>query len=101
MPLADIKALGVENVVNENAHLYLWCLNSVMDWGFEVARAWGFDPKTVITWIKTGKGGFGEHSEKPNIFYEYFIERMSPDPYLELFARQRREGWDAWGNELL
>ena len=27
------------------------------------------------------------------------VERVSPGPYLELFARRRRYGWDVWGNE--
>lgn len=38
------------------------------------------------------------HSEKPPRFYE-LVERVSPGPYLELFARRRRYGWDVWGNE--
>lgn len=40
-----------------------------------------------------------KHSVKPEIAYE-IIESMSPSPRIELFARQRREGWDAWGNEV-
>jgi N6-adenosine-specific RNA methylase IME4 len=41
-----------------------------------------------------------EHSRKPDAIYE-MIERMYPDlPRIELFARVRRDGWDAWGNEL-
>lgn len=28
------------------------------------------------------------------------IERVSPGPYLELFARRHRPGWDVWGNEI-
>jgi N6-adenosine-specific RNA methylase IME4/ParB-like chromosome segregation protein Spo0J len=40
-----------------------------------------------------------EHSRKPDEAYAR-IERMFPDlPKLELFARQARPGWDAWGNE--
>lgn len=38
------------------------------------------------------------HSVKPDRFYE-LVERVSPGPYLELFARRRRYGWDVWGNE--
>ena len=41
----------------------------------------------------------GRHSAKPLIAHEQ-IERMSPGPRIELFARQRREGWHAWGNEV-
>ena len=41
-----------------------------------------------------------EHSEKPEEFYR-IIERMYPGlPKIELFARKRREGWEAWGNEI-
>ena len=40
-----------------------------------------------------------EHSRKPDEAYE-LIERMYPDlPKIELFARQAREGWAAWGNQ--
>jgi N6-adenosine-specific RNA methylase IME4 len=40
-----------------------------------------------------------EHSKKPNTVYD-LIQRCSPGPYLELFARQRTKGWTQWGNEL-
>jgi N6-adenosine-specific RNA methylase IME4 len=40
-----------------------------------------------------------EHSAKPD-FYREMIERMTPGlPRIELFARSRREGWAAWGNQ--
>jgi len=39
-----------------------------------------------------------EHSRKPDEIFD-LIERCSPGPYLELFARFEREGWDQWGNE--
>lgn len=40
-----------------------------------------------------------EHSRKPDEFYD-IIESCSPGPYLELFARHRRQGWSHWGNEV-
>lgn len=40
-----------------------------------------------------------EHSRKPSLVYQR-IERLVAGPYLELFARSRRVGWDAWGNEV-
>lgn len=39
-----------------------------------------------------------EHSRKPDGVHDR-IERLVAGPYLELFARQTRPGWDAWGNE--
>jgi len=42
----------------------------------------------------------GGHSEKPVEMYG-IIERMYPElPKIELFARQAREGWSFWGNEI-
>lgn len=40
-----------------------------------------------------------EHSRKPDEIHQR-IERLVAGPYLELFARQQRPGWDAWGNEV-
>jgi N6-adenosine-specific RNA methylase IME4 len=39
-----------------------------------------------------------EHSRKPDEIYD-LIESCSPGPFLELFARGRREGWCQWGNQ--
>lgn len=39
-----------------------------------------------------------EHSWKPAEVYE-IIEACSPGPRLELFARQRRDGWTSWGDQ--
>jgi N6-adenosine-specific RNA methylase IME4 len=39
------------------------------------------------------------HSHKPEEQYA-IIERCSPGPRLELFARRRQPGWDVWGNEV-
>lgn len=40
-----------------------------------------------------------EHSRKPDAMYD-IIEKLSPGPYVELFARYRRPGWTSFGNEL-
>lgn len=40
-----------------------------------------------------------EHSHKPEEQYAV-IERLTDGPYLELFARRRRPGWFAWGNQI-
>lgn len=44
----------------------------------------------------TGK----QHSRKPEGAQD-LIERISPGPYLELFARRQRLGWDTWGDQAL
>lgn len=48
--------------------------------------------------IKAPRGG--AHSRKPEMFLD-LIESVTPGPYLELFARRQRLGWDTWGNEAL
>lgn len=40
-----------------------------------------------------------EPSHKPEEFH-VIVERLTPGPYLELFARRPRPGWSVWGNEL-
>ena len=40
-----------------------------------------------------------KHSKKPEVVYN-MIEQMYAGPYIELFARTKRPGWDSWGNEL-
>ncbi len=51
-------------------------------------------------WFDWPKGGNGSHSQKPPAFYD-LVESVSPGPYLELFARRQRLGWDTWGDEAL
>lgn len=120
-----------------DAHLYLWTTNAFMDEAHDVARAWGFTPKTICTWGKVQADGVtpsyrmgyyfrgatehwifavrgrlrlrrkdlptlflwprASHSVKPEPFYDV-VEAASPGPYLEMFARRRRLGWDVWGD---
>lgn len=46
-----------------------------------------------------GKFPTQDHSHKPEEYYNV-IRRISPGPYLELFARRPEPGFDAWGNEI-
>jgi N6-adenosine-specific RNA methylase IME4 len=39
-----------------------------------------------------------QHSRKPDVFYER-VAAASPGPRLDMFARERHEGFDNWGNE--
>jgi N6-adenosine-specific RNA methylase IME4 len=51
-------------------------------------------PSAWFQWPRTA------HSAKPEAFLD-LVESVSPGPYLELFARRNRLGWDTWGNEAL
>lgn len=41
-----------------------------------------------------------EHSKKPDIVREKIVTLCGDIPRIELFARQKTPGWDAWGNEI-
>lgn len=49
------------------------------------------------TWFRFKRG---DHSAKPEAFID-IVEQVSPGPYLEMFARRARFGWDYWGDESL
>ena len=115
MELEDIMALPVAQVAAEKSHLYLWVPNALLPDGLAVMKAWGFEYKGNIIWEKVRKDGepdgrgvgfyfrnvteiLREHSRKPDEFIP-LIERCSPGPFLELFARGDREGWAMWGNQ--
>lgn len=140
MTMAHLKVL--EPPAEDNAHLYLWTTNAFMVEAHDLARAWGFEPKTICTWTKVQhddpsrvsmKMGYYfrgatehflfcvrgvlrlqsaealptaflwprlPHSRKPDAFYD-LVEQASPGPYMELFARRARFGWDYWGDESL
>jgi DNA (cytosine-5)-methyltransferase 1 len=51
--------------------------------------------RTQVNYLATRKR---EHSRKPDEQYK-LIEACSPGPFLELFARGIRNGWECWGAE--
>lgn len=89
--------------------------NKILTWakaptGFCLGGAWG-NSSEFILFAKRGKlkaqervprdwFGWkrGAHSQKPEEFQD-LVEQISPGPYLELFARRERLGWDTWGDQ--
>ncbi len=41
-----------------------------------------------------------KHSKKPDITRDKILELIGDLPRIELFARNKTEGWDVWGNEI-
>ena len=41
-----------------------------------------------------------KHSKKPDFFRSMIVDTFGDIPRVELFARERHEGWDVWGNEV-
>ena len=55
MSIAEICSLEIPTA--EKAHLYLWTTNSFLVEAHEVARAWCFEPKALLTWGKIKPDG--------------------------------------------
>ena len=133
MSQAELLLLPVAEWADiDGGHLYLWTTNGFMEQAHQLARAWAFSQKTILTWIKAPGMGMGRyyrnttehvlfcvrgnlkvarrdtrthfiapprgHSVKPDAFYD-MVESMSPGPYLDVFARRQRMGWDTYGLE--
>ncbi|QAY74258.1 methyltransferase [Agromyces protaetiae] len=54
MTLDQIKGMGdaVQALAEDNAHLYLWVTNATLRVGYDVMEAWGFTPRSPLTWVK-------------------------------------------------
>ncbi len=57
MTMPELMAMKVADAAEAAAHLYLWTTNSFMVEAHDLARAWGFRPKTVLTWGKMKPDG--------------------------------------------
>jgi len=89
MSHAELAALPVGEWVGDEAHLYCWTTNSFLVEAHDLARTWGFEPKTIITWGKVQDDG--EPSRKMGYWYRSATEHclfavrgqlrlVNPDP---------------------
>lgn len=76
--LAEIVALPVGALAEEEAHLYLWVMNCNVPDGWQVAKAWGFRPLTMLTWCKK-QPGVGQWF-RTNTEHVLFCTRGKPMP---------------------
>lgn len=74
MEMADIVAIRLP--ADKNAHLYLWTTNAFMDEAHDVARAWGFAPKTILTWVKTHQDDTARVSRKTGYYFRGATEHV-------------------------
>jgi len=54
MSIEEIKNMDLPNT--ENCVLWLWTTNTFMHQAFHIIDAWGFEPKTILTWAKNKFG---------------------------------------------
>ena len=59
MTVDEIMGLPVSGVADKDAHLYLWTINRYVEQAYSVARAWGFRPVCLLTWVKKPRSGLG------------------------------------------
>lgn len=78
--------LGLGNYIRTAHETLLFATRGRAPVKFHAQPSWVFAPQQ-------------EHSHKPEEVHDV-VERLSPGPYLELFARRSRPGWDIWGNEV-
>ncbi|MEJ2710948.1 MAG: MT-A70 family methyltransferase [Anaerolineales bacterium] len=53
----EIMDLPVDEITEDESHLYLWVPNALIGLGLQVMEAWGFTYKTNIIWYKVRKDG--------------------------------------------
>lgn len=108
--LAVMKAWGFEyktNIIWEKVRMdgnpdgrgvgfYFRNVTEILLFGIRGGKNRTLDPaRSQVNLIRSRKR---EHSRKPDEAVS-LIEACSPGPYLELFARGDRPGWDMWGNQ--
>jgi N6-adenosine-specific RNA methylase IME4 len=56
MDIEEIKAMPVAEIADENAILWLWATNAHLRVAFDVVEAWGFEYRSLLTWVKDRMG---------------------------------------------
>lgn len=57
MTMDQLRALSIRELSAASSHLYLWTTNSFVVEAHDLARSWGFKPKTLLTWVKLKPDG--------------------------------------------
>ncbi|MCP2290949.1 MT-A70 family methyltransferase [Nocardia amikacinitolerans] len=56
MPLEAIKGMPVADFMADNSHCWIWTTNATLRDGYDVLEAWGFSPRSPLTWVKPRMG---------------------------------------------
>ena len=56
MTLEQIKAMPVSDLAAPDAHCWLWVTNATLRASYDVLEAWGFTPRSILTWVKPRLG---------------------------------------------
>lgn len=77
------QGIGPGGAFSNTTEFVLYCRRGSLHYRSRIDTTW-------FAWPR------GRHSEKPPAFLD-IVEAVSPGPYVELFARAPRLGWDSWG----
>ena len=71
MDIGRLKTLNLLPYLEPNCHLYLWSTNNFIPIALEVGKHWGFEYKTIITWVKDsmGVGSYFRNSTEHLLFF--------------------------------
>ena len=96
------KSLPVQigGAFQSNVEFFLFARRGVLPTSNTSPTRWFTWPRRRGSPVRVGQRRGDFHSAKPEAFLD-LVETISPGPYLELFARRQRLGWDTWGNEAL
>lgn len=76
MSMESLKAMPVKSIAEDNAHLYLWTTNAFMVEAHDLCRAWGFAPKTILTWGKVHQDDRSKASMKTGYWFRGATEHV-------------------------
>lgn len=70
MSLKRIREMPVADLAEDNCHLWLWVTNNSLRDGYDIAEAWGFTPRSLLTWVKfrLGLGAYLRNSTEHLLF---------------------------------
>ena len=70
MSIEELKALKLPAA--KNCVLWLWTTNAFMGEAYDLLEAWGFQPKTILTWVKLTK-----LSEQPRLGLGHWLKNCT------------------------
>jgi len=85
------RGLGLGGAYTSTTEFVLFCRRGSLPTKARVETSW-------FNWKRPELETGPMHSRKPEHLLD-MVEQVSPGPYVELFARRHRLGWDVWGNE--
>lgn len=83
----DKEKMGIGQMLRKQCEFCLLGIKGKPKW-------FGNDVRDIIREART------EHSKKPESFYK-LVDKVCEGRKIEIFSRQKREGWDVWGDEVV